>query len=106
MSEVQDIYQREFPRLQQDDTIVQAVQQLREFNLTGAPVFDNDNNLVGYLSEQDCLAAMLHASYFCSLHNTIAQVMSKKSGDSACVRQCSGCCGDLYQPAFAPVARA
>ncbi len=35
MSKVQDIYQREFPRLQQDDTIVQAVQQLREFNLTG-----------------------------------------------------------------------
>ncbi len=63
MSKVQDIYQREFPRLQQDDTIVQAVQQLRQFNLTGAPVFDKDNNLVGYLSEQDCLAAMLHAGY-------------------------------------------
>ena len=78
MSKVQDIFQREFPRLQQDDTIVQAVQQLRQFNLTGAPVFDKENNLVGYLSEQDCLTAMLHASYFCSLHNTIAQVMSKK----------------------------
>ncbi|GAA0658539.1 CBS domain-containing protein [Rheinheimera tangshanensis] len=78
MSTVRDIYQREFPRLQQDDTIVQAVQQLREFNLTGSPVFNKDNELVGYLSEQDCLTAMLHASYFCSLHNTIAQVMSKK----------------------------
>ncbi len=78
MSKVQDIFQREFPRLQQDDTIVQAVQQLRQFNLTGSPVFNKENNLVGYLSEQDCLAAMLHASYFCSLHNTIAQVMSKK----------------------------
>jgi predicted transcriptional regulator len=78
MSTIQNLFQREFPRLQQDDTIVQAVQQLRQFNQSGAPVFDQQQQLVGYLSEQDCLTAMLHASYFCSLHNTIAQVMSKK----------------------------
>ncbi|MFC4655225.1 MULTISPECIES: CBS domain-containing protein [Rheinheimera] len=77
MSLVKDIYQTELVRLQQDDTIVHAVEQLQKAGVSGAAVF-HQQQLVGFLSEQDCLGSMLHASYFCSTENKIQDVMTKK----------------------------
>jgi len=77
MSLVKDIYSTDQVRLQQNDTIVYAVEQLQKAGVSGAAVFQNQQ-LVGFLSEQDCLASMLHASYFCSTDNTVQDLMTKK----------------------------
>ncbi|MFZ1744452.1 MAG: CBS domain-containing protein [Nitrospirales bacterium] len=46
-----------------DQEIKEAIQALLEYKLSGSPVVDNRGNLVGYLSEKDCLKVALNAAY-------------------------------------------
>jgi predicted transcriptional regulator len=43
--------------------IVEAAQTLLEYRLSGAPVMDDHNRLIGFLSEKDCLHTVLSAVY-------------------------------------------
>ncbi|MET1256343.1 CBS domain-containing protein [Aliikangiella maris] len=43
--------------------IVEAAQTLLEYRLSGAPVVDNHNRVIGFLSEKDCLHTVLSAVY-------------------------------------------
>lgn len=43
--------------------IIEAAQTLIEYRLSGAPVLDDHNRLIGYLSEKDCLHTVLSAVY-------------------------------------------
>ncbi len=43
--------------------IKDAIQTLLEHKLSGSPVVDKRGNLVGYLSEKDCLKVSLNAAY-------------------------------------------
>ncbi len=43
--------------------IVEAAHTLQEYRLSGAPVTDDHNRLVGFLSEKDCLHTVLSAVY-------------------------------------------
>ena len=49
--------------LKPDVDIVEAAQTLLEYRLPGAPVLDDHNRLVGYLSDKDCLHTVLSAVY-------------------------------------------
>ncbi|KAA0874970.1 CBS domain-containing protein [Nitrincola tapanii] len=40
-----------------------AINALREYNLSGTPVVDDEGSLVGILSEVDCLRAILSQTY-------------------------------------------
>ncbi|WP_432470641.1 CBS domain-containing protein [Amphritea sp. HPY] len=46
-----------------DTDLFQAINQLLEHRITGAPVICNDGKLVGLLSEADCLKAILTLTY-------------------------------------------
>ena len=46
-----------------DMDILVAINQLIETRISGAPVVDRQGNLVGVLSEKDCLRVALQASY-------------------------------------------
>ncbi len=46
-----------------DQEIQDAIKLLLEHKLSGSPVMDNRGNLVGYLSEKDCLRVALNAAY-------------------------------------------
>lgn len=46
-----------------DMDILRAINQLVEFKLSGAPVIDHHGNLVGFLSEKDCMKVALNAAY-------------------------------------------
>lgn len=52
-----------------------AVEQLLASNKNGAPVVDAKGELVGFLSQQDCLAVMLKSSYHCDMTSTVADCM-------------------------------
>ena len=52
-----------------------AVEQLLTSNKSGAPVVDAKGELVGFLSQQDCLAVMLKSSYHCDMTSTVADCM-------------------------------
>jgi CBS domain-containing protein len=46
-----------------DMPIMQAIKVLSKNNITGAPVLDLHGNLVGVLTQKDCLKVALNASY-------------------------------------------
>lgn len=46
-----------------DTDISDAIKILNKHNISGAPVLDEHGNLVGMLSEKDCLEVALHSSY-------------------------------------------
>lgn len=57
--------------------IVEAAQTLLEYRLSGAPVLDDHNRLVGYLSEKDCLHTVLSAVYNQDYGDLVEDRMSK-----------------------------
>ena len=46
-----------------DMGVLKAIQTLVEAEISGAPVVDSHGNVVGVLSEKDCLKVALDASY-------------------------------------------
>ena len=49
--------------LRPDVDIVEAATTLQEYRLSGAPVIDDHNRIIGFLSEKDCLHTVLSAVY-------------------------------------------
>ncbi len=58
-----------------DMDILEAISVLIEKRISGAPVLDKQGNLVGELSEKDCLKVALHASYHSESAGTVAEYM-------------------------------
>lgn len=56
-------------------TIETAVEILLQNEQIGGPVIDAGGRVIGWLSEQDCLAKMLEASYYCELVALVEDVM-------------------------------
>jgi len=56
-------------------TIEAAVELFLEKPQIGGPVLDDQQRVVGFLSEQDCLASMLHATYLGESHVIVADKM-------------------------------
>ncbi|MBY5991127.1 CBS domain-containing protein [Ferrimonas balearica] len=52
-----------------------AVELLLEKGQLGAPVVDEENRLLGFISEQECLAKLLENSYHCDLTAKVSDVM-------------------------------
>jgi len=63
--------------LKPDMDIVEAAQTLLEYRLSGAPVVDDHNRLIGYLSEKDCLHTVLSAVYNQDYGELVSDRMSK-----------------------------
>jgi len=58
-----------------DTDILTAINRLIEKRISGAPVVDKQGNLVGILSEKDCLRVALQASYHGESAGTVAEYM-------------------------------
>jgi len=62
------------------DMLIQtAVEILLNNDHIGGPVIDETGRVIGWLSEQDCLAKMLEATYYCELTALVEDVMVKKA---------------------------
>jgi CBS domain-containing protein len=46
-----------------DMEVLRAIQKLLELGLSGAPVIDQHGNLIGFLSEKDCMQVALNTAY-------------------------------------------
>lgn len=46
-----------------DMDVLRAIHQLVEYKISGAPVVDHHGNLVGFLSEKDCMQVALNSAY-------------------------------------------
>ena len=61
-----------------DMTIAEAVERFLHSNQIGGPVIDKYKCVVGFLSEQDCLARMLEATYLGESHSTVNELMNNQ----------------------------
>ncbi|MBA6419249.1 CBS domain-containing protein [Pseudomonas neustonica] len=59
-----------------DMDLFRAIDRLLVNQISGAPVLDEHGNLVGLLSEGDCLKGILAGSYFEEVGGTVASVMT------------------------------
>lgn len=74
-------------KLQLDMPVAEAVEKLLVSKQTGGPVINKQNELVGFLSEQDCLSQMITSSYYreqvCRVEDIMkTPVLSVKGNDS------------------------
>ncbi len=60
-----------------DMDVMAAIHKLVEKGISGAPVLDSLGNIIGVLSEHDCLKVGLHASYHGVLGGRVEEFMSK-----------------------------
>jgi len=70
-----DIMSRNFVTLSPEMDVLAAVDRLIRHNISGAPVVDNLGNLVGVLSEIDCMKAAVQASYHGSKAGRVSELM-------------------------------
>ncbi len=77
-SRIKTYMSRELVTLTPDMEINRAMHFLIDNRISGAPVLDETGNLVGMLSQKDCLKAALHASYYREWGDTVADYMSSQ----------------------------
>ena len=73
---VADIMATELMTFSPDTIIHKAIQILLDQRLSGAPVVDDANKLVGMLSKKDCLKVVLSSSYHQDWGGTVRDYMS------------------------------
>lgn len=61
-----------------DDDIIKAMRTLLERHLSGAPVLDQDGQMVGVLSQKDCLEIVYNTAYHQDWGGQVEQYMSRK----------------------------
>lgn len=72
------VTRRDFPALTADTPIRRAVAVLVNTNTAAAPVLGDDGRLIGILTQKDCFAPALHASYHREWKGRVADHMSRK----------------------------
>ena len=59
-----------------DSNIMDAIKLLIEHKISGLSVIDDDNNLLGVISEVDCLRAILDGSYYGEVGGNVSDYMT------------------------------
>jgi CBS domain-containing protein len=77
MVKVKDFMSANLVTLSPSTPILEAASRLVEECISGAPVVDQTGNLVGLLSEKDCMRITLQAGYHSEAAGTVAEFMHK-----------------------------
>ena len=77
-AKVKDFMAASLITLSPDMEIMQAISILLKNRISGAPVQDSMDNLVGILSEKDCLKVALEAGYNDSRGGKVSDYMTRK----------------------------
>lgn len=56
----------------------EVVERLLKSGLTGIPVIDESEAVVGFISEQDCIKEMLNDAFFCEEPASVRKLMTEK----------------------------
>ena len=57
-------------------TVAEAAERLLLSHQSGGPVLNDDKQVIGFLSEQDCIKRMLHDTYLSESYFTVKEIMS------------------------------
>ncbi|AMO55249.1 hypothetical protein GZ77_11255 [Endozoicomonas montiporae] len=78
MKVVKDIVRKNIVPLSSDLMLADAVERILASGLTGLPVVNDDRKLVGFLSEQDCIAQMISGTYHSDSRKVVSDLMHKE----------------------------
>ncbi len=73
---VKDYMSRTLVTFRPDTDVLDAIHKLVEHRIAGAPVVDDAGNLVGMLSEFDCMKVALQAAYHESFGGPVSEYMT------------------------------
>lgn len=59
-----------------DTNVMSAIKTLIDYKISAAPVVDEDDNVVGMISEIDCIKPFLGSSYYNEMGNLVSELMS------------------------------
>ena len=60
---VRDLMETTYVTLRPDMPVTEAVSILMEQRVTGAPVIDEEDHVLGVLAEKQCLSSLMHGAY-------------------------------------------
>lgn len=73
---VSDYMVRDLTVFDPDQDVLQAMKTMLDRQISGAPVVDRHGNLVGLLTQRDCLSVAFQASYHGQLAGRVSQFMT------------------------------
>ncbi len=73
---VRDFMTTNLVTLQPDAEILHAVHKLVQHDIAGAPVVDDQGELIGMLTEKDCMKIALNAGYYGEYGGKVSEFMS------------------------------
>jgi len=76
--EAKDHMTRQPVTVRPETPIFEAIQALIDRSISGATVVDGDGNVVGVLSEMDCLKAILAGAYHGEIGGVVGDIMTRE----------------------------
>ncbi len=73
---VRDYMQRDTHAISVNANTAEVVERLLKSGMTGVPVIDEQEAVVGFVSEQDCIKEMLNGAFFCDEPPSVRTVMT------------------------------
>ena len=77
MRTANDIMRTDLVTLSPETSLADAVTLLLNYGISGAPVVDPDDHLLGVLSEKDCLRFLASSAFYATPSGTVADVMQR-----------------------------
>ena len=75
---VKDYMQRESHAISVTANTAEVVERLLKSGLSGLPVIDEKESVVGFISEQDCIKEMLNDAFFCEEPASVHKLMTRE----------------------------
>lgn len=75
---VRDVMKTPSPAVKQGTDLGEVVETLLKYGVFGLPVINDQRELVGFVSEQDCIHSVLVSSYHCEGAPIVDDVMSRE----------------------------
>jgi len=73
---VKDIMTKKLITFQPDMRVLAAIESLLKYKISGAPVVDENGNLIGVLSEIDCMSTIIQDLYYSDSGGSVEDFMS------------------------------
>lgn len=73
-----DFMQRSVITFAPDTPLLDALAELVRREISGAPVIDDQGNVVGILTERDCITKVIQSGYYAEAAGRVSEFMSKE----------------------------
>ncbi|OZY84443.1 CBS domain-containing protein [Cellvibrio mixtus] len=74
---VKDYMQSNVQAIPASASVREVVEHLLKWNVTGAPVVDQQHRVIGFVSEQDCIKDMLNSAFYAEESDSVARIMRR-----------------------------